>query len=104
MEKTGAREKQEMIPYFAAKFGAFVTNAMMRNIIGQTKSAFDFYKVMQEKKILLMNLAKGETGEINSKLLGMIIVSKLQMAALQRQKVPVEERSDFFLYIDEFQN
>ncbi|MBI2453793.1 type IV secretory system conjugative DNA transfer family protein, partial [Candidatus Peregrinibacteria bacterium] len=104
MAKTGAREKQEMIPYFAAKFGAFVTNAMMRNIIGQTKSAFDFFKVMQEGKILLMNLAKGETGEINSRLLGLIIVSKLQMAALQRQKVEKKDRRDFFLYIDEFQN
>lgn len=104
MAKTGAREKQEMIPYFAAKFGAFVTNTMMRNIIGQTKSAFDFYDVMQNKKILLMNLAKGETGEINSKLLGMIVVSKIQMAALKRQKVEKAERSDFFLYIDEFQN
>ncbi len=104
MAKTGAREKQEMIPYFAAKFGAFVTNTMMRNIIGQTKSAFDFYKVMQEGKILLMNLAKGETGEINSKLLGLIIVSKLQMAALQRQRLEKKDRRDFFLYIDEFQN
>ncbi|MEK9132350.1 MAG: type IV secretory system conjugative DNA transfer family protein [Patescibacteria group bacterium] len=104
MAKTGAREKQEMIPYFAAKFGAFVTNGMMRNIIGQAKSAFDFFKVMQEGKILLMNLAKGETGEINSKLLGLIAVSKLQMAALKRQKVEKSERRDFFLYIDEFQN
>lgn len=104
MAKTGAREKQEMIPYFAAKFGAFVTNTMMRNIIGQAKSAFDFYKVMQEGKILLMNLAKGETGEINSKLLGLIIVSKLQMAALKRQRLEKKDRRDFFLYIDEFQN
>lgn len=106
MAQTGQREKQEMIPYFAAKFGAFVTNAMMRNILGQTKSAFDFAKVMDEKKILLMNLSKGMTGEINSKLLGMIIVSKLQMAALRRQKKLSggEAPQDFFLYIDEFQN
>ena len=104
MAKTGAREKQEMIPYFAAKFGAFITNTLMRNIIGQTKSAFDFFDVMQENKILLMNLSKGLTGDINSKLLGLIIVSKLQMAALRRQLVPKEERQDFFLYIDEFQN
>lgn len=104
MAKTGAREKQEMIPYFASKFGAFVTNAMMRNIIGQTKSSFDFAKVMQEQKILFMNLSKGATGEINSKLLGLIIVSKIQMAALQRQKLSKEDRQDFFLYIDEFQN
>lgn len=104
MAKTGAREKQEMIPYFAAKFGAFVTNTMMRNIIGQTKSAFNFLDVMQNNKILLMNLSKGQTGEINSKLLGLIIVSKIQMAALARQQIPKEERRDFFLYIDEFQN
>jgi hypothetical protein len=104
MAQTGAREKQEMIPYFAAKFGAFVTNSMIRNIIGQTRSSFDFSKVMQEKKVLFMNLSKGATGEINSKLLGLIIVSKLQMAALRRQKMSAQERQDFFLYIDEFQN
>lgn len=104
MAKTGAREKQEMIPYFAAKFGQFVTNGMMRNIIGQTHSAFDFTEVMSNNKILLMNLSKGETGDINSKLLGMIIVSKLQVAALRRQRLPKEMRKDFFLYIDEFQN
>lgn len=104
MAKTGAREKQEIIPYFAAKFGQFITNSMMRNIIGQTKSAFDFIDVMQTKKILLMNLSKGEVGDINSKLLGLIIVSKLQMAALRRQRFAKEEREDFFMYIDEFQN
>jgi ribosomal silencing factor RsfS len=104
MAKTGAREKQEMIPYFAAKFGQFVTNGMMRNIIGQTKSAFDFNEVMSNNKILLMNLSKGETGEMNSKLLGLIIVAKMQMAAMRRQKLPKEQRKDFFLYIDEFQN
>lgn len=104
MAKTGAREKQEMIPYFAAKFGQFVTNTMMRNIIGQTKSAFNFAEVMDSKKILLMNLSKGTVGEVNSKLLGLIIVQKIQMAALKRQKQTKDERTDFFLYIDEFQN
>jgi hypothetical protein len=104
MAKTGAREKQEMIPYFAAKFGQFVTNSMMRNIIGQAKSAFNFADVMSDKKILLINLSKGDVGEVNSRLLGLIIVTKIQMAALQRQKLPKEKRSDFFLYIDEFQN
>ncbi len=106
MAKTGAREKAEIIPYFAAKFGAFITNSMLRNIIGQTKSAFDFSKSMQEGKILLMNLSKGTTGDINSKLLGLILVSKLQMATLRRQKQLSEGRTprDFFLYIDEFQN
>lgn len=104
MAKTGAREKQEIIPYFAAKFGQFVTNTMMRNIIGQAKSAFDFSEVMNSNKILLINLSKGTVGEINSKLLGLIIVSKIQMGALARQNMPKEQRKDFFLYIDEFQN
>lgn len=104
MAKTGAREKQEMIPYFAAKFGQFVTNSLMRNIIGQAKSAFSFADVMNQGKILLINLSKGDVGEVNSKLLGMIVVAKLQMAALARQKLSKEERRDFFLYIDEFQN
>jgi len=104
MAKTGAREKQEIIPYFAAKFGQFITNSMMRNIIGQNKSAFDFIDVMQTQKILLMNLSKGEVGDINSKLIGLIIVSKLQMAALRRQRFATQDRQDFFMYIDEFQN
>ncbi len=104
MAKTGAREKQEMIPYFASKFGQFITNGLMRNIIGQTKSAFDFSDVMNKGKILLINLSKGETGDINSKLLGLIVVAKLQAAALRRQRMPKEERKDFFMYIDEFQN
>lgn len=104
MAKTGAREKQEIIPYFASKFGQFVTNTMMRNIIGQSKSSFDFAKAMDEGKILLMNLSKGTTGEINSKLLGLIIVQKIQMAALRRQRSDKGDRKDFFLYIDEFQN
>lgn len=106
MASTGQREQQEMIPYFAAKFGQFSTNRMMRNIIGQTKSAFDFSKVMDERKILLMNLSKGMTGEINSKLLGLMIVAKIQVAALRRQKDLTDggKPVDFFLYIDEFQN
>ncbi len=104
MAKTGAREKQEIIPYFAAKFGQFYTNGMIRNIIGQTQSSFDFTDVMDNKKILFMNLSKGMTGDFNSKLLGLIIVSKIQTAALRRQKQAKGARSDFFLYIDEFQN
>lgn len=106
MAKTGQREKQEMIPYLAAKFGQFVTNTMMRNIIGQAKSAFNLADVMENGKILLVNLSKGETGEMNSKLLGLIMVSKLQMAALGRQKFLKQGKKprDFFLYIDEFQN
>lgn len=103
-DNMGDREKQEMIPYFAAKFGQFITNSTMRNIIGQTKSSFDFGKIMQEKKILLVNLSKGLIGDTNAELLGMIIVSKLQIAALRRQRMEKSERQDFFCYIDEFQN
>lgn len=100
----GQREKQEIIPYFAAKFSGFITNKMMRNIIGQTKSSFNFAEAMQQNKIILMNLSKGLIWDLNSQLLGMIVVSKIQTAAMQRQRMAKEERKDFFLYIDEFQN
>ena len=104
MAQTGQREKQEMIPYFAAKFGQFYTNSLIRNIVGQTKSAFDIAKCMQEGKIILMNLSKGLIGDINAQLLGLIVVSKIQVAAMRRQREAKEARKDFFLYIDEFQN
>lgn len=107
-EKTYAsmwdREKQEMIPYFAAKFGWFITNTMMRNIIGQVKSSFDISDVMNTSKILLVNLSKWILWDINSELLWLILVSKIQMAAMRRQNLSKEERRDFFMYIDEFQN
>lgn len=76
----------------------------MRNIIGQSKSAFDFRKVMDEQKILLINLAKGKIGEENSSFLGLILVPKLLVAAMSRQDVHEEQRKDFYLYVDEFQN
>jgi len=104
MAKTSDFHKSEMLGYLISKVGRFVENEMMRNIIGQPKSAFDFREVMDQGKILLINLSKGQTGEVNSKLLGLIIVSKLQMAALSRADVPESERRDFFLYVDEFQN
>lgn len=101
---TGAREREEMIPYFSAKFGPFITNTIMRNTIGQTKSAFDFREVMDSGKILLINLSKGKIGDLNTQLLGLIVVAKIQMAAMSRADVPENERKDFFLYVDEFQN
>ena len=104
MAQTGDREKKEMIPYFAAKFGQFYTNTLIRNIVGQTKSAFDLAECMRDGKIVLMNLSKGLIGDINSQLLGMIVVSKIQVAAMRRQREDKESRRDFFLYIDEFQN
>ncbi|MFH1286804.1 MAG: type IV secretory system conjugative DNA transfer family protein [Candidatus Magasanikbacteria bacterium] len=104
MAKTSDFHKSEMLGYLISKVGRFVENEMMRNIMGQQKSGFDFRDIMDNQKILLVNLAKGKTGEVNAKLLGLIIVSKLQMAALARADQEEEDRKDFYLYIDEFQN
>ena len=76
----------------------------MRNIIGQTKSGFDFQDIMNNNKILLVNLSKGKLGDLNSKLLGIVFVMKFQAAAMARAKIPEDERKDFTLYVDEFQN
>jgi hypothetical protein len=104
MAKTTDFHKSEMLGYLISKVGRFVENAMMRNIIGQPQSGFNVREIMDQGKILLVNLSKGKTGEVNSSLLGLIIVSKLQMAALSRADMPESQRRDFFLYIDEFQN
>ncbi|MBU1446383.1 type IV secretion system DNA-binding domain-containing protein [Patescibacteria group bacterium] len=101
---TGERERQEMIPYFSSKFGPFITNSIMRNTIGQTKSAFNVRQVMDNKKILLINLAKGKIGDLNTQLLGLVIVARIQMAAMSRADMPQDQRKDFYLYVDEFQN
>lgn len=102
--KTGAREREEMIPYFSAKFGPFITNTTIRNIIGQPKSAFDIRKVMDEGKVLLVNLSKGKIGDTNAQLLGLIFVNKISIASLARADVSREQRKRFYLYVDEFQN
>lgn len=104
MAKTSDFHKSEMLGYLISKLGRFAGNEMMRNIMGQQKSGFDFREIMDKKKILFVNLAKGRTGEVNAKLLGLIIVAKLQMAAFARADQPEAERHDFYLYIDEFQN
>jgi len=98
------REKQEIIPYFSSKFVSFNTNRLIRNIIWQTKSAFQFDDIMNNQKILLINLSKGKIWEMNAQLLGMIIVSKVYNAAMARAAIPERERKDFYLYVDEFQN
>jgi len=98
------QQSADMLSYVISKIGRFLSNEMMRNIVGQARSAFDIRRVMDDSKILLVNLAKGLTGDINSNLLGFILVSKIQMAALSRADVPESERKDFYLYIDEFQN
>ncbi len=96
--------KSEVLDYTVSKFGRFVTNKMMRNIIGQSKSSFDLRKVMDEGKILIMNLSKGKIGEENSNFLGLILVPKILAAAMSRADASMEQRRDFYLYVDEFQN
>lgn len=104
-EKAGGEAAlQNMVPYITSKFNTFITNDYVRPIIGQTKSAFNFRDIMDSKKILLINLSKGKLGELNSSLLGLIIVGKLTMAAFSRVDLPEDARKDFYLYIDEFQN
>jgi len=102
--QTADFHKSEVLDYIVSKFGRFVTNKMIRNIIGQSKSSFDFRQVMDQGKILLIDLAKGEIGEENSNFLGLVLVPRILMAAMSRQDIPEEARRDFYLYVDEFQN
>ncbi len=104
MAQTSDANKSEVLGWFVSKFGAFLSNEMMRNILGQTKSGFNLRDIMDNKKILLVNLSKGRTGELNSQLLGMIFVMKFQAAAMGRASVPEDQREDFALYVDDFQN
>jgi hypothetical protein len=104
-EKAGGEAAlANMVPYITSKLTPFVSNDMMMPIIGQQKSAFNFRDLMDSKKIIMVDLPKGAIGETNAYLLGMIIVGKILMAALSRTDIPQEERKDFYLYIDEFQN
>ena len=94
----------EVTTWFVSKWGPFISNQMMKNVLGQTKSGFNIREIMDNKKILLVNLSKGKMGELNSKLLGMIFVMKFQAAAMSRVDTPEDEREDFSLFVDEFQN
>ena len=102
--QTSDFHKSEVLDYIVSKFGRFVTNKTMRNIIGQSQSAFDFRQVMDEGKILLINLSKGKLGEENSSFLGLVLIPKILVAAMSRQEIPEDKRRDFYLYVDEFQN
>ena len=102
--QTSDFHKSEVLDYIVSKFGRFITDKMMRNIIGQSESAFNFRDVMDNGKILLINLAKGRIGEENSAFLGLILVPKILVAAMSRQDIPEKDRRDFNLYVDEFQN
>jgi hypothetical protein len=101
---TNEFHKSEVLDYIVSKFGRFITNTMMRNIIGQSTSSFNFRKAMDEGKILIINLAKGSIGEENSAFLGLVLIPKILMAAMSRQDTPEPQRKDFYLYVDEFQN
>lgn len=99
-----SNESGEVVSWVVSKFGPFISNDAMRNIIGQTRSGFNLREIMDNKKILFVNLSKGRMGELNSKLLGIIFIMKFQAAAMGRADIPEDQRTDFSLYVDEFQN
>jgi len=104
-EKAGGEAAlANMVPYITSKLTTFIANDMMRPIIAQQKSTINFRDIMDNKKIFLVNLSKGKIGEINARLLGMVIVGKILMASLSRVDTPEADRIDFYLYMDEFQN
>lgn len=104
-EKAGGEASlANIVPYIVSKFDTFLANDVMRPIIAQEKSSFDFRKIMDEKKILLVNLSKGKLGEVNANLIGLVLVGKIQMAALSRVDIVGTDFPPFYLYIDEFQN
>lgn len=96
--------RTEAIAPIQNKVGQFLASAIIRNIVGQSKSTIEMRKIMDEQKILIMNLSKGRIGEENAALLGAMMITKLQIAAMSRVDTPEEQRKDFFLYVDEFQN
>lgn len=104
MSKTADFHKSEMLNYFTSKFGSFLGNSVMNQILSQRSSAFDLRSLMDRRKILLVNLSKGKLGSLNAQLLGTLIVTKIQMAALSRADIAAEHRAPFYVYIDEFQN
>ncbi len=103
-ETTGDQSLANFVPYISSKFDNFISNDIMRPVVLQQNSVFDFRKIMDEKKILLVNLSKGRLGDINANLIGLVLVGKIQMAALSRVDMFGKKMNDFYLYIDEFQN
>ncbi|HEY5588462.1 MAG TPA: CxxC-x17-CxxC domain-containing protein, partial [Candidatus Paceibacterota bacterium] len=96
--------RNEAIAPIQNKVGQFLSTSIIRNVLGQPKSTIDIFKIMNEGKIFLINVSKGRIGEDNSALLGGMIITKIQLAAMERVRIPEEERKDFYLYVDEFQN
>jgi len=103
-ETTGDQSLANFVPYISSKFDNFISNDIMRPVVLQQNSVFNFRKIMDEKKILLVNLSKGRLGDINANLIGLVLVGKIQMAALSRVDMFGKPMNDFYLYIDEFQN
>lgn len=103
-QTTGDQSLANFVPYITSKFDNFISNDIMRPVVLQEKSVFNFRDIMDNKKILLVNLSKGRLGDINANLIGLLIVNKIQMAALSRVDMYGKKMEDFFLYIDEFQN
>lgn len=96
--------RNEAIAPIQNKVGQFLSTAMIRNVVGQSQSTIDVFKIMNEGKIFLVNVSKGRIGEDNSSLLGAMLITKIQLAAMERVRIPEDERVDFYLYVDEFQN
>ena len=103
-QTTGDQSIANFVPYISSKFDNFISNDIMRPVVLQKKSAFNFREIMDNKKILLVNLSKGRLGDINANLIGLLLVGKIQMAALSRVDMFGKPMNDFYLYIDEFQN
>jgi len=103
-EKWSPQFRNEAIAPIQNKVGQFLSTPLIRNIVGQSKSTVDIFDIMNQRKILLVNVSKGRIGEDNSSLLGAMIITKIQLAAMDRVRIPEEQRTDFFLYVDEFQN
>ena len=103
-QTTGDQSLANFVPYITSKFDNFISNDIMRPVVLQEKSIFNFREIMDNKKILLVNLSKGRLGDINANLIGLLVVNKIQMAALSRVDMYGKKMEDFFLYIDEFQN
>jgi len=103
-QTTGDQGLANFVPYITSKFDNFISNDIMRPVVLQEKSVFNFRDIMDNKKILLVNLSKGRLGEMNANLIGLVLVGKIQMAALSRVDMYGQKMNDFYLYIDEFQN
>ena len=103
-QTSGDQSLANFVPYISSKFDNFISNDIMRPVVLQQNSVFNFRKIMDEKKILLVNLSKGRLGDINANLIGLVLVGKIQMAALSRVDMFGKPMNDFYLYIDEFQN